>query len=572
MHAPDLSHAWLVSAFAAVLGFSAGCGDDDTATLIDAAVDATTDTSSTDAGPIDWPEMTVPDSLVLESGVRRDAFWVDGATPPPNPDTGTETPSDLNRSRVLRYRSDPPVAPRAVVVAMPGFLGGGPSFHGLAQALVVLGEARGEPIEVWAVDRRSNGLEDLRGLNTAEAAGNPEIAQGYYFGGETVGGERFAGFQSGESLDFVSEWGLAVHVEDLRQIVAQIPESARAGHVFLMGHSLGASFAEAYASWRFPDGTRAVDELAGIILIDGGLSSQAIGETEYREGTMGGLLSTPGVDAIRAGSTVSELPLLGQAVFVRAEIMALRTLVTPEEVLLDGGRNDVLGLLLETPSQFLPPMTNRAAFGFAFDEGSEPLAIASVSIGAPIGPTETFTSSLFGGTYVRPSDRMLTYRWTDAPDAEPPEVTPINTLAHAFADGVSNFAEWYFPARLSIDLAAVAGDSVPEGGYQEQAGLLALERPQMDAPVLAIAAALVGPTGYQGIATRMAPAVGAGRRAAGATRTESDGLTVVDASTLSHIDPVIAPDGPLNEVPETIETFLFTHVAETGTVDLSALD
>jgi hypothetical protein len=65
-----------------------------------------------------------------------------------------------------------------VVVAVPGFLGGAGSFDGLARALVKKGQRDGHSIEVWAIDRRSNLLEDLAGMNAADAMNDPELARG----------------------------------------------------------------------------------------------------------------------------------------------------------------------------------------------------------------------------------------------------------------------------------------------------------------------------------------------------------------------------------------------------------
>jgi hypothetical protein len=320
----------------------AACGDDAAPPHDAGESDTSVPDAPLDAGrPRDTPSAEPGASTVSSDGVRRDVFLVPGATPPSNPETGASTPAELDTTRVVRYRvdEDPPAAARAIVVAYPGFLGGGPSFDGLARALVVRGRTSGEIVEVWAIDRRSNLLEDLRGMNTAEVAGDAEIAHGYYLGSDTIDGSPFAGFRSQVDLSFQSEWGLTTHVEDLRRVIALVPSAMRAGHVFLMGHSLGASFAEVYSSWRFDDGTRGVEELAGVVLIDGALSDEASTETEYLEGTTGGTFPSPGLDGIRGGMPYVALPLLGIEVLVVAEIMAMRTLVSPDAVVADGPRD-----------------------------------------------------------------------------------------------------------------------------------------------------------------------------------------------------------------------------------------
>jgi hypothetical protein len=542
---------------------SVACGDGSVA-MDSGALDASPDA----VVPMDWPAMDVPASTVPEPGVRRDVFTVPGFTPPANPSTMATTPRELDLTQVVRYRQDAadPVPARAIVIAMPGFLGGGPSFETLAHALVKRGATSGPEIEVWAIDRRSNILEDLRGMSSAEAARNPEVAQGYYFGNETIDGEGFAGFRRPGELSFMSEWGLATHAEDLRRVIALVPEADRKGHVFLMGHSLGAAFTEAYASWRFGDGVRGVEELAGLILIDGRLGEAPSTEDEYRNGTTG-LTGSPGLVGIRATSPVTALPLLGQAIYARAEIMSLRALVDPIGVVDDAGRDSVLALLLSLAPVDVPAMTNRGALGWGFDTASNAFSFAAASCGQSTGgPTAEYESALFGTTtLLQPSDPDATYDWVDALDADPPEHTPIDALATSWSHGRSNFAEWYFPSRLPLDIAAVAGPDIAEDGWQAAEGLAAFDRELVDAPVLAIAAALVGAAGYDTLPSRMAPEVGPGRPNAGTTRAEELGLRTLDLSHLSHLDPLTGVDTDANPTAREVARFVSEHVAA-GTI------
>ena len=143
----------------------------------DASLDA-----GTDAGPRDWLGMDVPALTTSETGITREVIHVAGFAAAPNPVTGDATPSELNVTQVVRYRASPEMEPRAVVVCVPGFLGGAGSFDGLARNLVRGSIVRGVPVEVWAIDRRSAALEDLRGMDTAEASTQTDVARGYYFG------------------------------------------------------------------------------------------------------------------------------------------------------------------------------------------------------------------------------------------------------------------------------------------------------------------------------------------------------------------------------------------------------
>lgn len=517
----------------------------------------------------DWPAGDVPASAEVESGIVRELVTIPGADAPPNPTTGTDTPGELDRARFLRFRATPPVAPRAVLVAMPGLFGGAGSYEHLARALVRRSLEAGSPgpVEVWVIDRRSNLLEDLRGLDAAEARGEPEIARGYYFGSDTVGGERFAGFVAQSDVAFMSEWGLATHFGDVRAMIERIPEPMRRGHVFFMGHSLGASMAETFAAWRFADGGRGVDWLAGVILLDGSQGETPIGEREYLEGGGGGFMPFDGVPEIRTGNRYIQLPLLGVSVYAQAEIVALAAVNAPEEVRMnDRQRDRVLATLFGTSLANIPPMTNAAALGLAFDDASNGLSFAAVSAGAPIGPTEPY-ESLFGITLRRPSDRSVTYRWTDALDTMPPEHTPLQNLAESWFSGRTNFAEWYFPARLTVDLAACAG--LQGQPWHEAWGLRCDGGATMDAPVLAIAAGLRSVASYAASRRRGAP-IGPGRRAAGASRDDEAGYRILDVTFMTHIDPLTAADTEANPVPEAILAFVAEH-ADEGRIETVSL-
>lgn len=509
-------------------------------------------------GVIDHPAAEVPSSTVPEAGVRREIFLVEGFTPPPNPETQGATPANLNATQVLRYRQDSedPLPARAILIAMPGFLGGGASFDALARALVRRG-LDGQPLEVWALDRRSNLLEDLRGMDAAEALSDPAIARGYYFDGHTVGGQPFAGFRPQSSVDFLSEWGLATHAEDLRRIIARIPAEQRQARVFLLGHSLGASFAEAYAAWRFDDGVRGAEELAGIVLIDGALGDTPLSEDDYRNGSQGGLFSNPGLTGIRQTTRYTELPLLGLSTYTITELAALRVRNDPEGVVRDRERDQLLSFLLGLGS--IPRVTNEAVLGFGFDDAFTPLSFAAIRLGRSAGGDLAPYESFLGGTLLQPADPDATYRWIDAPVAG--ERSSVSALSVAMSEGRSNFFEWYFPARLSLDLAAVAGADLPEDGYQASFGLRAFDGALIDAPILAVAAGLVPAPEYEAIRARVAPQVGPGRPQAGASRDQVEGFSVLDAVGFAHLDPLTAQDTPQNPVPGAILDFVRRNTA-----------
>ncbi len=517
---------------------------------------------------MDWPASEVPASIEIEPGIVRELITMEGFDAPPNPTTSSDTPAELDRARFVRYRASTATEPRAVVIAMPGIFGGAGSFEPLARSLVRRSIAGAAPIEVWAIDRRSNGLEDLRGLDAAEAESNADIARGYYFGRDTVGGEAFGGFVAQDGVAYMSEWGLTTHFGDLRAMIERVPEAARRGHVFLLGHSLGASMTETFGAWVFEDGVRGSDLLAGLVLVDGAAGDAPITETEYTEGGGSGFMPITGLTAIRDETRYIALPILGVSVYAQAEIVAMAAVLSPDEVRTgDRDRDRVLRTLLSV-SGTLPPMTNEAAFGFGFDDASNGLSFAAVSMGQPVGPVEPY-ESLFGSTLERPSDRTVTYTWIDAPDTSPAEWTPLANLADAWVSGRTNFAEWYFPARLSLDLGACGGLAIEDGAWQDMQALGCTSGDLMDAPVLAIAAGLRDVASYESSRLRGAP-IGAGRPNAGAARDDDLAYRIVDATTMTHIDPLTATDTEANVVPEEILAFVSTNVASgtTGPIDL----
>jgi hypothetical protein len=528
----------------AVTALLAGCGSTDPA--------APPDTVAPYAPP--------PASVVVETGavaIRREVLRVPAPAPPPNPDAANaaQTPADYNAVRVVRYRLDTgsaaPRPARAIVVLMPGFLGGAGSYDPLARALVRRSTAD-EAIEAWAIDRRSNFLEDHHGLEVAQVRKDPELASGYYFGGQSVEGKAYAGVRPPSDLSFMSEWGLASTIADLRAAIALVPAGERKGRVVLVGHSLGASIVEEYAAWDF-DGQPGYDELAGLVLIDGtsaseGAAAPSISQQQYLDGITLGGFPTAGLTRIRKDSPYFVLPLLGSDVYPVAGVLGLRAALRPGQITTDPDRDAALRILLGLSQ--LPSMTNRAALGFAFDRAYNSLSFAAVACGAAVGgPLAPYTGVL-GDQLLHPSDPSATYDWIDYAQANPTGNTALSDLAQTWFQGPGlDFGEWYFPSRLSLDAPAagtlvLAATDWPLSAY----GLRASHGKQMDLPILAAAAALVGKghgdtSGYDALRAMVAAVpIGPGRPAAGTPRTQPEAFSALGYPELTHIDPLMGAD------------------------------
>jgi hypothetical protein len=446
--------------------------------------------------------------------VGQTSVVVSGGAADPNPVTGTATPSDLNRSYAVIYQLPGASAAEVdkVLVLVPGFQGGAGTFDYLARRVVL--RTNGKTV-VWAMDRRSNALEDQTGLDAAEAAQDPEVAKDYYFHGKEIGGRTFAGFLDylHDDISYMSEWGIKTHIEDLDALITEAARRYPHAAIFLGGHSLGGSIVPIYAAWDF-GGRAGFERLSGLLLFEGAPNPQPIGEIPDREqyeatGTPGGFGSVS-LAMLRSGDPLSSIPFVSRDLFVTTEILAMRTssrFGKPEDLSSDQDLiKNFFGLLFGLPK--IPPMSNRAALAFGFDKHFEPLAFVRSSIGqavGPIGPNPR--AALFAGALgidpavlLAPTDSAATYDWDpDREDGAPPP-TNIDDLARALFAGPSNFIEWYFPTRLTLDVGITANLNVqPSSDWRNDAyGLAVTENSRVDLPVFAVA----GGDGLVGDASR----------------------------------------------------------------------
>lgn len=522
------------------------------------------------------PPPVAVDPHVIEPGVRREVFVVDGPTPPPNPLTNGATPASVRGMQVVRYRVDTgtaaPKPARAILVLMPGFLGGAGSFDSLARAIVRRSTADA-PLEAWALDRRSNLLEDRVGIEAALVAHDASVLGGYYFEGAEVNGVKFAGFKKQSDVDFESEWGMASTVADLRAVLALIPADQRKARVVLAGHSLGATIVSQFAAWDF-DGTAGHDELAGLVLIDGVTGSEGdaltITQAQYETDgipttTMGNL---PSVAQVRRDSRYFAFPLLESTLFPIGIDTAMRATWNPDGIERDLPRAQALQTVFLMDR--LPRFTNRAAFGLAFDAASCPVSIAAVNAGQSVGGALTPSTAAFGGgMVVKPTELTATYGWVEFDAVTPHEVTSLNDFALAWTRPDVDFGEWYFPTRLSLDSGLGASLTLSATEWPVTAhGLRALHGRALSIPMLVEAAGILGGdvTKYEKLRALLPP-VGAGRPAAGTSRAVSEGFATVSHPGFSHIDPLAGTDVAGSDAAawfDTLASFLLRNSIEGG--------
>ncbi len=197
---------------------------------------------------------------------------------------------NFNRAIYTRYfLSDRDgTQPDAIIVLVPGFEGGASTFYILAENLLRRAAAQANLVlEVWAVDRRSNHLEDTVGLDIAEDLADPLVGMDFLFG-DALGldlspalkagpNRRAVFYNSNSDTAFMAQWTTLVHSQDIDAVVDAARGAARNGNVFLGGHSAGTGYTANYAATDFNlqggEPEPGYQKLRGLILLEGGGAS-----------------------------------------------------------------------------------------------------------------------------------------------------------------------------------------------------------------------------------------------------------------------------------------------------------
>src|SRR4030042_1090865 len=250
-----------------------------------------------------------PTGALAEVGSSRN--WTDQATgvqevieyrqlySPPTLDRQVTYPDELNSIPYMRYAvagtaSDSSEA-TAVVVALAGLHGGNGCFDYFAKQLVSKAKSdRQLNIEVWALDRRVNNLEDLTGMNEAErlanagdAEGAAAVISGYYFQHQPINGKTFPGFYTDQNAPFLSEFGLRIAMEDIYTLIKTVfpDQNVRKKKVYVCGDSLGVAMTADFISWDFDGDPNTLDDagynnIAGVLALDALMTPNALPITQ----------------------------------------------------------------------------------------------------------------------------------------------------------------------------------------------------------------------------------------------------------------------------------------------------
>jgi len=429
---------------------------------------------------------------------------------------------NLNRARYTRFRLDDADAqPDAILILVPGFLGGANNFRILAQELLVRAQTdHGLRLEVWGFDRRTNQLEDTRGLEIAQSALDTILGGNFLFGDELSLPldprlERRAVFYNNQDdVPFLANWTDLVFSRDIDAVVETARDRARNGNVFLGGHSAGTGFTARYAATDFNivPGCAGTPEpgyakVRGLVLLEGGGGSTA-GADAVTEDTLdrviarfdGGLYgavrdnaprcvdgTTACIVATEANDCAGQVPpictpptgsfasipgVLNPRVLAAAEAAAIQSVLdlnTGQQIgqldLGAPGNNPIAKVADLAALAIIPPATVAGSFGTFLNKNgdiAQALTFLAVSVGQP-GPVV---------------DGILTWRdilsgpLDPGPDLGPPptmlpagrwgvdkEVTRIDRVIWAFFAGETNFTDWYYPAAGPSTTAGLTLDT-----------------------------------------------------------------------------------------------------------------
>lgn len=323
------------------------------------------------------------------------------------PGAPTSAGPNLDKSYILDFPAQGEF--KGTIVLVPGFLGGATNFEALARRLVLAAPGW----EVWAWDRRSNGLEDRSGFSTPDP---------------------WTFYQNYKPPDFpfLKDWGLKVHLDDLD---AAVKAAKARGPVVLAGHSLGASIVSLFALYK-------PENLSGLILLDGGPNLVRVTKDQYLNGDPNGRLGlgpAPGLNDLLAGKTPPYTTLFGLEPkgFAQAEAQAYMAAQDPQA---------------DAPPGWVKYRSSRLAAALSrLAARYQPVPIFAVSVGRAQAREGINLIGLFLNTlsFTVRGPRGGRVEWIDTGEA----TDPVEFL-QLYAHPDTGFSEWFFPYRLTLDISA----------------------------------------------------------------------------------------------------------------------
>jgi len=361
-----------------------------------------------------------------------------------------------------------------VLVLIGGQFGAANDFRLLARDLV----AAVPGVQVWALDRREENLADRAGFATPDPLA-------YYLDGHYRTQDQAA---SG----YMANWGLPQTLSDVRTVVRAASCGGRR-KVILGGHSWGATTAAAYAAWDF-DGHPGYRDLAGLVFLDGGVLGAFDGGGEPFDNSPANVAKRL---AAISGGAVFDMSLAAVGVGTRSESTQIWYQLAGWYAHVDPHGTSVLQPRLPEKLRPSTTITNAALLGLLADQSFE-------------WPNDI---SVHSGTFSPTGD------WTDT------GITPISRLAAAYAGPEPTVWQWYWPARLTVDLSAT--DLYADTDVTRSLGLRLHHTTAIDTPLYAFQT-----SAYKGTAVTAAQKLAAQSRIP-FTSFETD-------TTMNHLDPLFA--------------------------------
>ncbi|MFC8182051.1 hypothetical protein ACFULT_24535 [Rhodococcus sp. NPDC057297] len=423
----------------------------------------------------------------------------------------------------LRWRSssgpEDSAAADRILVAQPGVFEGAGAFDSVARNTVAAAAAEGNSVEFWALDRRSNCLEDHHGVQAALETGDFDTAANYYFSGQEVDGRTFAGYADGADTQWLESQGLEQTLRDQFDILRlELPDpTTRKDKVLCGGHSLGGFLTGYFAEWDF-DGNAATTDDAGYNQCGGYFALDTVikagmpavggpdlgeippflaGPLEQASLALDSAYPVLRLPAVINPETTNLLALAGLAATLDPDGVNALLDRAPNNTNIDLTRRTLLSqdaamAITGTPDVRDLEVTNEATVGALLDDNSQPLGFLQSSMGFLTGgpvvdksfplPSSIALgdsgSGAFGDAHkASPSvfgDPDITYRWLDydevGTEASLPnegdytnrasEVSSIAEVARSLSEPPLDFTEWYFPSRLNFDLGQTAAPSI----------------------------------------------------------------------------------------------------------------
>lgn len=436
---------------------------------------------------------------------------------------------DLNRVSYVRTFLPKPsgAPPRAILILVPGFISGAGPFDPFARQLVT---RMNGTLEVWAVDRRPNQLEDTRGTEYAaqrfaanDLPGVLDALQFLFPDVDPPGPEPFPTGTGDVDVDgdglvdppvalpdalggaspwvkltqndvrFAAYWGIDTYVRDWKLLVDQARSVVGpSGLVLFGGHSMGTSWATAFAGYDFDPGPgvdAAYTKIDGLLLLEGGgLGTGSATKptlTQYQRG-IASLAAPDGPDVFLASFSGADLAVLGAA----SGVAGLDGLFRPGQPALLQRTSVTKTLPLSI--LFAAPMASQTIAGVFLDDDTSPVSALAGSFGfSDDGPNNLLPPGLLPGAgefYLLVDDGNPTTvrQWKNfddptlpscppnapavspgcalrnngprPPPTDPPvpwgdekEVSDIRDALGIFA-AKGNFLEWYFVSgRVNLD-------------------------------------------------------------------------------------------------------------------------